>query len=284
MSDTPRELQDLNNQAITCEPPNEPSNEPPNEPSNEPSNEPLNEPSNEPLNEPPNEPHNTSQPHEVQDLNNSDLNNTDEKSPLVDYPMSSVEIAADLIKQLGTCDTHVKKLLNMYKVVSKKLPIATYEKTESEAYAEAFATDISTFSFINDSEKQIKNVALREYYFKLQLIYIPVFLDAALLYFMRKATDTVLFYKLPFDMLEFNLLAEVYQMPAGLAAEFRKFITEGFLRDVRTEEPPFLLTTQLTSAEIINKMPEVATGFKNILNKLLTHEEMGRFDKNNKTD
>jgi hypothetical protein len=258
MSDTPHELQP--EQTITCEPLNEPLNEPSNEPSND------------------------TQPHAVQDLNNTDLNNQDEKSPLVDYPMSSVEIAADLIKQLGTCDTHVKKLLNMYKVVSKKLPIATYEKSESEAYAEAFATDISTFSFINDSEKQIKNVALREYYFKLQLIYIPVFLDAALLYFMRKATDTIIFYKLPFDMLEFNLLAEVYQMPVGLAAEFRKFITEGFLRDIRTEEPPFLLTTQLTSAEIINKMPEVAAGFKNILNKLLTHEEMGKFEKNNKTD
>jgi hypothetical protein len=283
MSDTPHELQDLNNQAITCEPLNEPPNEPLNKPLNKPPNEPPNEPLNEPLNEPPNEPSNDAKP-KLQDLNNTDLNNQDDKSPLVDYPMSSVEIAADLIKQLGTCDTHVKKLLNMYRVVSKKLPIATYEKSESEAYAEAFATDISTFSFVNDSEKQIKNVALREYYFKLQLIYIPVFLDAALLYFMRKATDIILFYKLPFDMLEFNLLAEVYQMPVGLAAEFRKFITEGFLRDIRTEEPPFLLTTQLTSAEIINKMPEVAAGFKNILNKLLTHEEMGKFEKNNKTD
>jgi hypothetical protein len=279
MSDTPHELQDLNNQAITCEPFNEPlNNASPHEVQDLNNSQPeqtINQPPFEPqpeqtINQPPFEP--------------QDLNNMDEKSPLVDYPMSSVEIAADLIKQLGTCDTHVKKLLNMYRVISKKLPIATYEKSESEAYAEAFATDISTFSFINDSEKQIKNVVLREYHFKSQIIYIPVFLDAALLYFMRKATDIILFYKLPFDMLEFNLLAEVYQMPVGLAAEFRKFITEGFLRDVRTEEPPFLLTTQLTSAEIINKMPEVAAGFKNILNKLLTHEEMGKFEKNNKTD
>ena len=190
-------------------------------------------------------------------------------SPLVDYPKLAHEIAAELVEQIGPLDIHAKKLLRMFKIINDPLPVITQDKTEAQAWAEAHATDISTFKFIDESAKEIKNSVLREYKFKAKIIYIPVFLDAAWLYFMRQASDTVIFYKLTSDELEFNLQTSIYNMPVNLANEFRKFITPGFLRDVRQETPPFLLTTDLTNAEVINRLPDVAHACKAILNLLL---------------
>ena len=208
------------------------------------------------------------------DLQAKDLSvNESELSPLVEYPKTSTEIAAELLGYLGTPEVHLNKLLGMFKIINQKLDIDIQDKTNAEAFAEANETDISTFKFMDASTQSIKASVTRKYKYRLQLMYIPVFLDAAFLYFMRNVTDVVNFYKMPDNELELNLVASIYGMPPPLVAEFRKFITEDFLRDISTESPPFIVTTTLTEPEIMRRIPEVAAVFKNILNLLMSKKK-----------
>jgi hypothetical protein len=203
---------------------------------------------------------------------NTLISEPDDWSPLIDYvskKKTASEVSVELIEALGDLKTHGDKLLKWYRLVNSPLPVSIHDKTESDVLRDSYNTDISTFNLMSESETTVKNSVMREYKFKGQLMSVPIFLDAAVLYFMRKATDEIVFYKLPMDMLELNMMAAVYKMPVALHNAFIKFVSPGYLRDIRIEDPPFLLTCGLTQAEIINQMPLVAEAMKEILNQLL---------------
>jgi hypothetical protein len=104
-----------------------------------------------------------------------------------------------------------------------------------------------------------------------QLLLIPIFIDFAFVYYLRGYDDQSPIRKLPIGLTKFNMIMNLVNAPKDRLYEiFTMFITNEFIAEIRQENPPFYLMTDLTEEEVDYKLTNVVQPlFKELLDSIV---------------
>ena len=206
----------------------------------------------------------------------TDFNYFDDPIEFTSPKTSPKTSPVDKLKQLFPSRiSHMRALINLYKYCFRKdtiTKIPIMEQTKMDVINDIANTPISLDigSVIQENEEAIKNFYNNEVNFNKKLSNIPIFINFAYLYYVWHYDPTAPFYKLPSTILKFNLISDALQTPKDkLHENFVQCIHDDFIRDLRIEQPPFIMRTDLTIPEIKEKINmNVAPICKEILNGL----------------
>lgn len=169
---------------------------------------------------------------------------------------------------------HMKVLLKLYDFCFPRKPVIkpVFEKTQDEILEDIKKTTI-TLNLENMLTEQTE--ALKQYYTQEELLdqqvaKIPMFLDFAYLYYAWCYDKEAPIYKLPNTPMKFNIICEALNSTNdNLTSVFSQCIKNNFIKDLRIEQPPFMLRTDLTKEEIREKINSIVKPLcKEILNGL----------------
>lgn len=177
---------------------------------------------------------------------------------------------------------HMKVLLKLYdfcfpKKTAKK-PV--FEKSVDDVIDEIHSTPISLDlgSILKEQTDAIKDFYDENAKIGKRIATIPMFIDFAYLYYVWCYDREAPIHKLPMTILKFNLISDAMQAPNDdLNAYFAQCIENRFIRDVRIEQPPFMLRTDLSPDEIREKINMIVKPVcKEILNGLFALDKSKR--------
>ena len=177
---------------------------------------------------------------------------------------------------------HMKTLLTLYSFCfpkkSAKKPV--FEKTIEEVVNEIHSTTISLDlgSILKEQTDAIKDFHDENAKIGKRIAAIPMFIDFAYLYYVWCYDKEAPIHKLPMTILKFNLISDALQAPNDdLNAYFAQCIENYFIRDVRIEQPPFMVRTDLSHDEIKEKINMIVKPVcKEILNGLFALDKSRR--------
>lgn len=158
-----------------------------------------------------------------------------------------------IVEIYGTKENHVGILLSLY----KKIASTKKENIQKFSVEKIMESTIEEYKrlYFNDWSERVRAI--------------PVFLDAAYSLYIRQRSDAP-FCKFPMTYLKFRLVDSLLPNPRNKVHEvFHKLYDNSFLLEVRQEEPPFALTTELTSVEIQEKIDSLVPIFKSLVENLI---------------
>ena len=160
-----------------------------------------------------------------------------------------------MLNILGDIPNHKSAIIRLYKRISKNLrPVKHVERFSiNEIFAEA--------------TKEYENFYSNDWIDRCRVI--PAFLDACYMLYMRQRGDAP-FYKLPATYLKFKLINQMLPSPrSDTTLCFKEIYENEFLTDVRKENPPFHLRTDMMPNIIQEKINDAIPLFKRLVETLL---------------
>jgi hypothetical protein len=158
--------------------------------------------------------------------------------------------------------------------LKKEIEKPIFEKSESDIIDEIHNTPITLDlgKSIKEESDRINNFYAEEAKLSKRIATIPALIDFAYLYYVWNYDKEAPVHKLPMTIFKFNMITEAMQAPKDELNEcFAQCIENYFIRDVRIENPPFMLRTELSPAEIKEKIKIIIEPLcKDIMNKLLS--------------
>lgn len=174
---------------------------------------------------------------------------------------------------------HMKLLVNMYKFcfTNKAKTKPNEEKTTSDIVDEIANTPISLNlgNMMKEQADELKRQMFDEKMFPKKIAVIPAFIDAAFIYYIWSYDQNAPILKLPNTVMKYQMLLQaVNSQPDAINMAFLECLTNPFITDLRIESPPFLMRSELTKAEIKEKIENVVKPIcKTIINGLLKLEK-----------
>ncbi len=195
------------------------------------------------------------------------------------YKESTIE---QLKKMFPNKVFHMKTLMKLYSYCFPKNNIATpiFEKTEEDALNDIQNTPISLDlgNMIQEQTDAIQKFYADEQLFTKRVANIPMFIDFAYLYYAWCYDKEAPIHRLPMSILKFNMISTALGAPDNdLNAAFAQCIENYFIRDLRIEQPPFMIRTDLTHKEVREKIDLIVKPVcREILNGLFALEKASR--------
>lgn len=162
----------------------------------------------------------------------------------------------EMLKLLGDMSSHQSAIIRLYKRITKQLrPV----KPSTRGF--------SINDIFKEATNEYENFYSTDWIDRCRVI--PIFLDACYMLYIRQRSDAP-FYKLPTIYLKFKLINQMLPGPRADVTEcFRQIYDNSFIADIRRENPPFHLRTDMLPDEIQQKINELAPLFKNLVECLL---------------
>jgi hypothetical protein len=169
---------------------------------------------------------------------------------------------------------HIETLLKMYKFIFKADKKAIWEKTEAELKDDILSTSYSLdiSKILEQQLLEIKQYEKQKELFGKRLSAIPIFIDFAYLFYVQHYDTSAPVHKLPTYLNKYKMIAYCLKAPLDndLYACFEQCIENNFISDLRIENPPFYLRTELSEKEIKEKIELIVKPLcKDILAQLL---------------
>jgi hypothetical protein len=196
-------------------------------------------------------------------------------SPFFDIKNDDSNELSEKIKSLfPSRKVHIDTLLKLYKFIFSGNKKAIWEKTEEELKDDilntSYSLDIS--KILEQHLLEIKQFEKQKENFNKRLSAIPVFIDFAYLFYVQHYDVSAPVYKLPAYLNKYKMITYCLKAPINddLYACFEQCIENNFLSELRVENPPFYLTTDLSEKEIKEKIELIVKPLcKDILTQLL---------------
>jgi hypothetical protein len=179
-----------------------------------------------------------------------DLENNDDKT-------HNVETSRKIQELFPNKKQHMNTLFKLYKFIFQKYEKTIWDKDNKEVVDDIVNTSFS-LDFTQLMEEQSKNVYKQ--LFKSKTLHkrieaIPAYIDFAYLYYLRYLDSSAPIHKLPTTLFKYKLLMHSLGEPYNeLQACFEKCIENKFMSELRVETPPFYLRTELSEAQIEEKI------------------------------
>lgn len=167
---------------------------------------------------------------------------------------------------------HMNTLFKLYKFIFQKYEKTIWDKNNKDVIDDIANTSFS-LNFTQLMEEQSKNAYKQ--LFKSKTLHkrieaIPAYIDFAYLYYLRYLDSSAPIHKLPTTKFKYKLLMYSLGVPYNeLHACFEKCIENKFLSELRVETPPFYLRTELSEAQIEEKINTVVQPLCKQLLKLI---------------
>lgn len=206
--------------------------------------------------------------------NNTSAASTDQPSEQF-YTEKTID---KLHKMFPDRETHARTLLNLYKFIFSNFTKQIWEKTDDDVVNDVAGTTLS-LDFERMMKEQIAELKASELstrLFSKRIASIPVFIDFAYLYYIWHFDSNAPIHKLPMTQIKYDMImSTVAPKKNELYYMFLQCITDGFLMELRIEKPPYMMRTDLTRAQLDEKLKNtIKPFFKDMLNRLLALDRM----------
>lgn len=186
-------------------------------------------------------------------------------------------ISKKLKESYGNRTTLLSKIIAMYKFIFKEEKKQIWEKTASDVNDDVASAkyNLDLDKIVKESYAEIYNAEQLNKLVKKKITMIPAFLDFCYIYYVTYFDENCPFYKLPISKLKYRVIATSLRAYGNeqlhdINILFEKIIDDEFFKELRIEYPPFCLRTELTDAEIREKLnTTVKSTCKVLLDKLL---------------
>lgn len=174
---------------------------------------------------------------------------------------------------------HMKLLVNMYKFcfTNKAKTKPNDDKTINDVVDEISNTPISLnlSNMMKEQADEIKRQMFDEKMLPKKIATVPAFIDAAFIYYIWSYDPNAPILKLPNTVMKYKMILQaISSQPDDINTAFLECLTNPFITDMRIESPPFLMRSELTKAEIKEKLESVVKPVcKTIINGLLKLEK-----------
>lgn len=189
---------------------------------------------------------------------------TSESNPQTIKNSQDVDIIKSFKEMFPDRETHLKTLFQIYKAIAIDDKKQMWEMNEEDLLNELAKKE--SFQLKNDLDQQsddIKKYVFKNVVFHKKVSSVPVFIDFAYMYYITYFDHNAPICRLPKNMLKYKLFAQMLNIPKdNLYNCFEQCIENEFFKELRIEEPPFYLRTELTEDEIKKK-------FRNLVLPLL---------------
>ena len=174
--------------------------------------------------------------------------------------------------------TIMDNILKLYKFLSTKEDKQIWEKTDKDVSDDVAKVDYSVElnNVVKTEMAQILTEQERDKLIQKKYNVVPVFIDFCYIYYIKMSGNKELFfYTMPSNLLKFKFVcATMGCKDVELNALFEDVIQNELMRDVRNNNIPFHLLTDLTADELKEKLyTEILPTLKKILDKVLRMKE-----------
>ena len=200
-------------------------------------------------------------------------------SPFFDQEQFYTPSTLSKLKEMfPTKQAHITTLLKLYKFLfPQPMKKTIWEKSQNELLDEISSTPLSLNmeNIIAEHTAEINQILLEDKLLTKKISLIGVFIDCAYLYYVWHFDPEAPIHKLPTGIMKFKLISDAIGAPSDDLSEcFIRCMTDSFIKETRIEQPPYMLRTELTSAEIREKLHQtVKPIFKNILDEIFKLED-----------
>lgn len=190
---------------------------------------------------------------------------SDEKyEPTSDLFEVPVSILSRMKEMFPTPIEHMRGILKLYKFCFSHLKKQTWEKSEEDVIREITESKNVNLSGLTDKQTS------HEIHFGKQVAALPALFDFIFVYYVWLYDNTAPICKMPNKIFKFNLIIDALPVEKNeLYHNILTCVTNNFISDIRMENPPYMMRTQLTTGEIKTQLLEVKKLVKNIINSLL---------------
>jgi hypothetical protein len=169
---------------------------------------------------------------------------------------------------------HLNVLFRMYKFIFTETKKAIHEKTQDDVLDDIIKSEfvLNLGSALEDSKQELNEHMSSNKLFEKRIKAIPAFIDFAFIYYVRHFDIAAPIYKLPTFLPKYKLITNALRVDVDdLYSCFEQCIEDNFIIELRVENPPYHLRTDMSKKDIEAKINLLVKPlFKDMLDKLLT--------------
>lgn len=164
-------------------------------------------------------------------------------------------------------------MIEMYRFIFRVEPKHIWEKTEKDITDDVISAkmNLELDRMVKESYAEILNVELRNKLLSKKLSLIPVFLDYCYVYYISGLNRNAPFYRLPTTILKFRIIIRSLKNRIVVVDNvFERILSDELMKDIRVENPPYCLRTDLSKEEITGNLHSTVKAYcKELLEQLL---------------